>query len=240
MERSPKSLFLDFVYQPIIDDGDRVTGIFVEGMDVTEHVETENRWRLLNDELKHRVKNTIAVISAIATQTLRGKVPELDEFNARLKAFARAHDILTSLNQTSASVSKIVEDALVPHRPGTGRFHIGGPHMALGSHQALSLSLALHELATNAAKYGALSTDDGKVRIAWRKLSEDAQELFEFVWEESDGPPVTKPSRTGFGSKLVQRILPADFGGTVEVSYASTGVSCRLTAPLENCCPPSE
>jgi two-component sensor histidine kinase len=235
-----KSLFVDFVYQPILEADGGVSGIFVEGLDVTDNVEAENRLQLLNGELKHRVKNTIAVISAIAGQTLRGKGKDadLDTFNARLIAFGRAHDILTSTNQTTAPIEEVVKDALLPHRTGAERIGFTGPHIMLGSQQAVSLSLAIHELATNAAKYGALSGDVGKVDIKWDRIGgKDAE--FEFVWAEHGGPPVTKPEKSGFGSRLIRRVLATDFGGTVELNYEPAGFVCRLSAPLARCCPPS-
>jgi two-component sensor histidine kinase len=235
-----KSLFVDFVYQPILEADGNVSGIFVEGLDVTDHVEAENRLHLLNGELKHRVKNTIAVISAIAGQTLRGKGKDadLDAFNARLVAFGRAHDILTSNNQTSAPIEDVVKDALMPHRTGADRIEFAGPHVMLGSQQAVSLSLAIHELATNAAKYGALSGDSGNVKIKWEQVGGKDGE-FEFVWAEDRGPTVTKPEKSGFGSQLIRRVLAADFGGKVELSYEPSGFVCRLSAPMVRCCPPS-
>ena len=108
----------------------------------------------------------------------------------------------------------------------------------LGSQQAVSLSLAIHELATNAAKYGALSGDAGSVEIKWGHGGKDAE--LEFVWAEHDGPPVTKPEKSGFGSQLIRRVLAADFGGTVELNYEPGGFVCRLSAPIARCCPPSE
>jgi two-component sensor histidine kinase len=237
-EADAKTMFIDFVYQPILEADGSVSGIFVDGSDVTDHVEAENRLQLLNGELKHRVKNTIAVISAIAGQTLRGKGKDadLDAFNARLVAFGRAHDILTSTNQTTAPIGEVVKDALTPHRIDE-RISFAGPEIILGSQQAVSLSLAIHELATNAAKYGALSGDAGKVDIKWNEVGQDAD--FEFVWMEQDGPPVAKPAKAGFGSLLIRRVLAADFGGKVELRYEPDGFVCHLTAPMARCCPPS-
>lgn len=225
-----KAVFLDFIYQPIVDAGGQVSGIFVEGMDVTEHMHAEDRLRLLNDELKHRVKNTITVVSAIAGLTLRGadKSAELKTFNARLSAFGRAHDILTASSRTRAPIGEIVNDALVPHRMDDTRFRVRGPDIMLGSQQALSLSLAIHELATNAFKYGALSNPDGSVDVAW-----DVDDAFHFLWKESGGPRVEPPARKGFGSQLLQRVLAADFGGQVELRFEPSGLVCLLTAPRE-------
>jgi two-component sensor histidine kinase len=231
-QNAPKEMVLDFVYQPIFDGRGQVSGIFVEGTDVTEHMRAESRLRILNEELKHRVKNTIAVVSAIAGQTLRnsGMDEKLDAFRARLVAFGRAHDLLTASNWASAPVRDIVNDALIAHRTGTGRFSISGPDVIVGSQQALSLSLAIHELATNAIKHGALSTGEGRVNVAW-SLDTDSQREFHFLWEESGGPAVSVPDRKGFGSQLLTRILAGDFGAEVKLSYNQSGFVCRMTAP---------
>lgn len=238
----PRTAFVDFVYQPITDAGGEVSGIFVVGTDVTDSVESENRLRLLNEELKHRVKNTLAVVSAIATQTLRGKdaEAELNNFNARLAAFGRAHDILTADNFTTAAIGEVVNQALAHHRTDGQRFHVSGPPVELGSQQALSLSLALHELATNAAKYGALSDRSGSVDITWSIDADREEPEFRFVWQEKNGPIVVAPTRTGFGSQLIKAVLAADFHGKVELSFERDGLVCRLRAPLAKCCPPSQ
>jgi two-component sensor histidine kinase len=235
-DEKPKSSFVDFVYQPILDAAGEVSGIFVEGMDVTDHVNAEKRLQLLNDELKHRVKNTIAVVSAIAMQTLRGKdvAAELKNFNARLAAFARAHDALTGMNQSVAPIADIVKQALALHDTGGERFRVSGPNIDLGSQQAMSLSLAIHELATNAFKYGALSQQGGIVEVHWQA---DAAQ-FEFRWQEKGGPHVEQPARTGFGSRLITHVLAGDFKGKVELRYEPSGLLCVLKAPLNECCPP--
>ncbi len=227
-----------YSYGPIDLDG-RVGGVLVICNDVTDHVNAEKRLQLLNDELKHRVKNTIAVVSAIATQTLRGKdvAADLDNFNARLAAFARAHDILTGTNQTVAPITDVVKRALGPHDTGGERFRVAGPNIDLGSQQAMSLSLAIHELATNAFKYGALSNRDGSVDILWQADNDTGQ--FEFRWQESSGPRVEPPTRTGFGSRLISHVLAGDFKGKVELLYEPSGLLCVLKAPLTECCPPT-
>jgi two-component sensor histidine kinase len=236
IEGQPKDVFLDFVYQPIVECSGDVSGIFVEGVDVTDHVRTEQHARLMNDELKHRIKNTLATVSAIASQTLRGsaKVSALETFHARIAAFGKAHDILTDANMAAASVHDVVDGALAPHRMGNGRISLSGPEIALASRQALSLALAVHELATNAIKYGALSGGKGHVDISWLEEREDDVSVFRFTWQEAGGPLVSKPLKKGFGSQLIERVLAADFGGKVEVAYEPTGVICRFTAPMEN------
>jgi two-component sensor histidine kinase len=134
-----KQLFLDFVYAPIKSRDGLTTGIFVEGVDVTEHIKNEDRLRLINAELQHRVKNTLAVVSAIAAQTFRGSNSDgvLPTFQGRLGAFAKAHDALTGEHGTKASIMTVIDGALAPHRTGEGRFSISGPPLILGPKQAV-------------------------------------------------------------------------------------------------------
>lgn len=234
--RPPQELVLDFVYQPIVEADGAVSGIFVEGADVTERVRNEEHLQLMNEELKHRVKNTLAVVGAIASQTLRGPSRDaaLTKFHGRLAAFAKAHDTLTDKARATASVFDVVDGALAPHRTAGERILMSGRDIKIGSKQALSLALAVHELATNAAKYGALSNDSGQIRVRWWTERKDGKMLFRFSWQESGGPAVTKPSRQGFGSKLIERVLTADCGGDVAIVYAASGLICDLTAPLDN------
>ncbi len=235
-EGQSKEVFLDFVYQPIIESNGDASGIFVEGVDVTDHVRAEEHALLMNDELKHRIKNTLATVSAIASQSLRGRVEvsALTKFHARVAAFGKAHDILTDAHMNAASVHDVVEGALAPHRMGDGRFSLSGPPIVLASKQALSLALAVHELATNAIKYGALSSEKGHVDVSWRVEREDGGSVFCFTWQEADGPLVGKPLKKSFGSQLIERVLAADFGGKVKVAYEPKGVICQFTAPMEN------
>jgi two-component sensor histidine kinase len=230
-------VFLDFIYQPIVGPDGKISGVFVEGVDVTDHVRTEEHLRLVNDELKHRVKNTLAVVSAIASQTMRSGV-EADEalaaFHARLGAFGRAHDILTANAGSRAPIDSVIATALEVHAGNNGRIVAGGPPVVLGSRQALSLALAVHELATNAGKYGALSNDTGRVSIDWREVDRGGVPVFVFTWRESGGPPVIAPSRKGFGSTLIERVLTADFDAEVDVRYEPEGLVAALTAPSEN------
>ena len=227
----PKQLFLDFVYAPILDNKGVTTGIFVEGVDVTDHIQNEDRLRLINQELQHRVKNTLAVISAIASHTFRGSNNDaaLAVFQGRLSAFGKAHDVLAVEHGAKASIEQVIQGALAPHRTGEGRFSVSGPPITLGSRQAVALAMAVHELGTNAIKYGALSNADGRVDITW-----NSSPAFEFRWQEKNGPFVVEPSKTGFGSRLINRIVGADLGGAVEIFYESSGVTCRVTAPIQN------
>lgn len=230
-----KQVFLDFVYAPISGEKGLTTGIFVEGVDVTDHIHNEDRLRLINEELQHRVKNTLTVVSAIATQTFRGSNNNgaLAAFQGRLGAFAKAHDALAVEDGTKASIQQVVNNALAPHRTDEGRFSISGPPLILGSKQAVALAMALHELGTNAIKYGALSNVGGRVDISWQGGADNTP-TFQFRWQEKDGPVVVQPSRIGFGSRLIDRIIEGDFGGEVELNYDPTGVTCRVTAPMQN------
>lgn len=224
-------IFVDFVYQPIFETDGTVSGVFVEGTDVTDHVRAQEHLQLINFELKHRVKNTLAMVSAIASQTLQPKGPDtrLLSFRQRLEAFGRAHDILTSETWATAQITHVVAAALEAIKDGRIRWQ--GPELILGSKQALSLSLALHELATNAAKYGALSHPDGRVEISWDFVASDGQDSLEFEWRETGGPAVAQPTGNGFGCRLIRRVLSADFGATPDLSFAPDGVVFHLTAP---------
>jgi two-component sensor histidine kinase len=235
-----KQLFLDFVYAPIVEVNREISGVFVEGVDVTEHMRAEEHLRLINDELQHRVKNTLTVVSAIASQTLRGSSNDvtLQKFQDRLAAFAAAHDSLTTANWAAGSIHNVVQGALAPHRTGEERFSIAGSDIVLGAKQALSLALAIHELATNAIKYGALSNDHGRVHITWNEKSGGGVPTFHFQWQEAEGPAVATPSSTGFGSRLIKRVLAADFGPDVELRYERSGLICRLSAPMADICAP--
>lgn len=231
-----RQVFLDFVYQPVIADDGEVTGVFVVGHDVTDHVRAEDHLRLVNDELKHRVKNTLAMVSSIAGQTLRGTGGSSEEalhaFHQRLATFGRAHDILTTQAWASASVREVVETALHTFESEIEHFTIEGPDTTIGAKQALSLALAVHELATNAAKYGSLTAKEGQVSISWREEGSSKGPRFCFEWRESGGPPVTPPSHGGFGTRLIDRVLTADFKGDVKGDYRPDGVVFTLRAPI--------
>lgn len=204
--------------------------------DVSHRKEAEARQQVLSAELQHRIKNTLAMVSAIATQTLRGDdiLERRSTFNARLEVLARAHDVLTAKTWENASISAVLTSALAAHDSGDNRIVITGEDMLLGPKQALSLAMTLHELATNAAKYGALSNEEGLVHIIWTStgLDELGNRQFKFVWRETGGPPVQKPERAGFGTRLISRVLAADFSGAVNIDYAADGVVCTLAAPV--------
>ena len=199
--------------------------------DISELKHAELQQQLLTRELEHRMKNTMAMVGAIASQTFRTATTKEEArtiFDARLHALNRAHDVLVQSSWTSAPMQIVVEGALAAHRTGDGRIRASGPAVDLTARQALSLALALHELATNAAKYGALSVPDGTIDVTWDCTVSEGTQVFRFEWREHDGPAVSPPSRRGFGSRLIESTLSSDFGSSVRIEYLPEGVVCRF------------
>jgi two-component sensor histidine kinase len=198
-------------------------------MDVTERRRAEEHQRLLVNELNHRVKNTLAIVQGIARQSFRGPDsphPQREAFEGRLAALSAAHNLLTRESWEAAPIGQIVEDALAPH--GRERVRSGGPELRLPPKTAVSLALAMHELGTNAAKYGALSVADGEVSVSWAVTGD----RLTLVWEEKGGPAVTSPAARGFGTRMIERALAAEFGGEARILFEPGGVVCRLEARL--------
>lgn len=225
----PQERYLDFIYQPIIEDDGAISGVFVEGADITDQVRAQERQRLLVDELNHRVKNTLATVQAIAQQTLRGSAtPErfAEAFEARLMALSKTHNALTDSHWTGAGLRQILWQELSPY--GAERVTMVGPDVQLSARLALALGMVFHELATNAAKYGALS-DGGRLAVTW---SVDASEDLSLDWRETGGPPASPPARKGFGSRLIERSITGELQGRIQMDYATTGLACRFTVPL--------
>ncbi|KQO66693.1 hypothetical protein ASF41_08440 [Methylobacterium sp. Leaf111] len=196
----------------------------------------EEHQAVLNRELSHRMKNMLAMVQAIATQTLRS-APDLetarDVLADRLIAMSKAHDLLLSGTRESASIEAVIRGALEIHDDARSeRLHLAGPFVQVGSRAALSLALMVHELATNAAKYGALSRSEGSVAVIWTIETEGPEAMLSLCWTERGGPAVVTPTRRGFGSRLIERGLAGAVGGAVSTTYASTGLVCTLAAPL--------
>jgi two-component sensor histidine kinase len=217
------------------DEGGRIVGAVSVSLDITERKLAEEHLRLLVNELNHRVKNTLATVQSVVFQTLRSwdVDPGVQRtLEARLAALSAAHNVLTERNWESADASDVVAAALAPYRANTGRFRISGPGLQLRPKTALALSMALHELCTNAVKYGALSNEGGRVEIVWEVAGSPAGQRFRLRWSESGGPPVVPPSRKGFGSRLVERGLAAELRGEVRLSYDPGGLVCTIDAPV--------
>ena len=227
----PQERFLDFIYQPIVESDGSISGVFVEGSDMTDRVLANQRQRLLMDELNHRVKNTLATVQAIAQQTLRGATtPETfaAAFEARLLALSQTHNALTDSQWAGAGLKQILLQELGPYGPE--RIRMDGPDVHLPARVALSLGMVFHELATNAAKYGALSTGGGRLMLGWT-LSGDGDALH-FEWRERGGPPAKHPERKSFGSRLIERSITSELRGTIQTDYGEAGLAVGFDVPL--------
>lgn len=216
---------------PIFGANGEVSQLLSISKDITEQWQAAERAPFLTEELEHGAKNTFAMVLAIGAQTFRGSehALPLQAYSARVNALAKAHGFA----KANTLVRDVVEAVLSPYRTGEGRFSISGPDLMLSPRQALSLTLAINELATNATKYGALSAPGGKVDVEWAKTTARTPQL-SFMWREHGGQPVDVPTRQGFGSRVIKDFMADDFGGDVLLTFEPTGVVCHLTAPLEN------
>ncbi len=203
----------------------------------TAREQAEAQRKLVVEELRHRVKNTLTVVQAIASQSLRGGdlAGARASFTARIQALADAHDILTANSWEAAELTDILRRTLRPFQDGAAeRFVLSGPRLRLQPAAALSLGLAVHELATNAVKYGALSRDEGHVRIAWQVEDAGPDSRFRLHWSERGGPEAMAPARAGFGSRLIRSALGGETRGTVRMDFHAPGLDCHIEAPLES------
>jgi len=188
------------------------------------------RRELITQELKHRIGNLLAVVQAVARQSfMAADSASVEAFTARLVALAEAQKLLIDSETRPASLAEVVSSALAPHCSDGDRATITGPDLDLNGRRAHGLTLALHELATNAAKYGALSADKGWIEILWTTTNGK----LEFLWREHGGPPVTAPTRQGFGSRLITRNLGVAFSGKADLSFERDGLICRLIATTD-------
>jgi PAS domain S-box-containing protein len=216
--------------------------------DITDNKRAEEHLRLMVNELNHRVKNTLATVQSLAIQSFhRFGITISDDigsartaFEARLFALSRAHDVLTRENWEGANLSDVVREACAPfrtHVEDTSRIEVQGQDLRVPPPMSLSMSMAIHELCTNALKYGALKTPTGGVRISWSTLSGDEGKRLVFRWEEHGGPAVAPPQRTGFGSRLIQKGLARELNGAARIAYEPTGVICTIEVPVEGLLP---
>jgi two-component sensor histidine kinase len=250
----PEETFWTFAYTPLHDDDGVVRGLINTTIDVTASVKDRaalakaaqdaeamleeqrqnNRQRMiLQRELAHRMKNTLSIVQAIVSQTMKhsdNMETAAQRISGRLAAMSSAQDILTETSWSAADIVHVVDSALRPHVDGSGRVKSVGPNAEMSAQQALGLSLALHELATNAIKYGALSVPEGRVDIEWLVASD---RTFRFEWRESGGPTVVAGDRKGFGSRLTERIVPAYFRGKASIFQEPSGVRYLLEGKLE-------
>jgi len=211
--------------------------------DITGKKQAEEQLRVLHRELGHRLKNVLTLAQAIATQTLRN-APSIEQARntlmARLVTMGRAQDVLIAGTVAGADILTVLSAALESHGGSqSNRFRLHGPGVRLNSSAALSLALVVHELATNALKYGALSVPQGNIKLMWDLRTNDRVPCLEMRWSEHAGPPVVVPNRRGFGSRLIARGLAGNVDGKVRLDYAPTGLVCTLTTPLDGLTEPS-
>ena len=229
-----EDVYLNFIYQPIRDGSGRPAGILVQGHDVTESVLAAERQKLMIDELNHRVKNTLATVQSIAMQTARHH-PEpqgfAEAFQSRLMSLSHTHDLLTRSHWEGADLRAVLQHETDAHG-GALRIVLNGPPVSLDPAQALSLGMVFHELATNAGKYGALSTPEGRVFVDWAIADQRAPRLT-LNWREAGGPQVSPPQRRGFGSRLIERNIRHDLAGEIEAAYAPEGFKADISMPLD-------
>jgi PAS domain S-box-containing protein len=210
----------------------RMTGVC---MDVTARKQAELRLELLMGELRHRVKNLLAVIRSLSARTL-AHAASLEAFGAafegRLSGLAGAHDLLVESHWQGAGLRALIRAQLSPWHAQPDRLRLGGEDLVLPAEAALTLGMTLHELATNAAKYGALSTEGGEVEVAWRRAAAAGGEDLVLLWQERGGPAVRPPERRSFGSELIERGIAYGLGGSARLEFPPEGLRCELRFPL--------
>jgi PAS domain S-box-containing protein len=221
---------------PLRDAAGNLVGAVNMLVDITERKRAEAQQRTLINELNHRVKNTLATVQSLASQTLN--VPGMPRvvrqtFEARLLALSRVHNQLTRSHWASADLEKILHDIFAPYRNvGPERISLMGVPVRLAPQAALTLAMVLNELATNAGKYGSLSTPDGRLSIVWSVAGNGAGPALHLDWQETGGPPVQPPAHRGFGSRLLKRGVTQALKGSADLSFDSTGVRCSMEIPL--------
>ena len=204
-------------------------GLGVVFRDITDRKRAQEQRDLLLRELEHRVKNTLATVQAIAGQTFRDVEPNARlTFEARLRTLSNAHMTLTAENWRSVTLRDLISSTLEPIMVEPSHFSAAGPHLRVEPRSAVALSMAIHELCTNALKYGALSVAGGRVAIVW----EIDADRFRLRWQQHGGPAVSVPERKGFGSIMIERALAVQLDGEVKIDYAASGVVCSIDAPL--------
>jgi two-component system CheB/CheR fusion protein len=219
---------------PILDNQGRITALAAAIRDMSAWRQAEAKRALVVEELDHRINNTIAVVGAIAALSLRNATSLKafgNSFAARLRALSATHQMLARNAWRKTALAALVETELAPYGDpiNSPRWRMAGDDMQVDRRQAEALSMVLHELATNAAKYGALSVPDGQVRISWEVI----EQRLKFAWVESNGPAVVNPTRSGFGTRLITEGIALELGGVGTLSYAPSGINYTLNVPLQ-------
>jgi two-component sensor histidine kinase len=215
------------------EDGrpERVVAVTI---DVTERKRAEQHQRALNAELDHRVKNVLATVSAIIAQTQEAsnsRAEFVTGLNSRINSLSRTHELLSESMWRGASLAEIVRRELAPYT--RGNTEAKGPSVRLKAETTQALATVLHELTTNAVKYGALSNRSGRVSVRWRWKQNGSHDRLLIEWQETGGPPVLAPNRSSYGTSIIRELIPFEFGGAADLSFATEGIRCRLEIPGE-------
>ena len=231
-------VWVTILVSPVRDEAGDVVQHFVSFVDLTRHKEKEDRLRFLLDELNHRTHNTLATVVAIARQTLRGAADKakVDAFLGRILALSKGHSLLGRRNWEEVGLADMIDEILQPFGlsdRGVARFSVQGADVLLPPKMALTFAMVFHELATNAAKHGALSTAAaGRVDISWQLEPTPQGDRMRLRWQESGGPTVAPSGRKGFGSRLIERDLARELDGEVRLEYAPAGLVFQVTMPV--------
>ena len=213
--------------------------VMQNAVDITEKYHSEQENRVLMRELDHRVKNSLATMQAVTRMSLvesKSMQEARDDLLARMHAMSEVQNLLVERNWAGSNIEAVLSNALIPfgYEPeGASRITLDGPDVRVTAKQAQALSMALHELATNAAKYGALSNDEGTVHVGWT-FNKTNGSHFDLTWRESGGPIVKKPTRRGFGTTMLTRILAQEINGDLSLDYKPEGLVCKMEGWLEN------
>jgi two-component sensor histidine kinase len=203
-------------------------------VDISERKRAEKQQATLIDELNHRVKNTLATVQSISLHTHRS-TPEafVENFEGRLMALSQAHDLLTQRRWAGVGLRELMAQEFAPYANDGDGIVLSGPEVLLSARTGLAIGMVLHELVTNAAKYGALTDGRGRVQVSWSAERVDGEPWLSLRWIETGGPAVSPPTRRGFGRRLIERTLAKDLGGAAELDFASEGLRATLRCPLE-------
>ncbi|MGH6920963.1 MAG: sensor histidine kinase, partial [Geminicoccaceae bacterium] len=231
--KTDEPVWMSYSVFTLKDENDQPLGFATISQDIDARKQNEERMELLIDELNHRVRNTLAIVNAIATQTLK-HTPSVQDFRiafgGRITALAKTHTLLATTKWSASTLHDLIVQQLEPYTKGRAdALVISGPRLLVNPKQALTLSLVMHELAANAAKYGSLSVPTGRIEVRWQI---DPGRSLRLTWQEVDGPRVAKPTRRGFGSQLIEFNIAHEFGGEARLDYPPAGVECVLTIPL--------
>jgi two-component sensor histidine kinase/PAS domain-containing protein len=235
-ERNGKSAFL-LSAGPLIDDNRANVGSIVTLTDMTERKRVEEQQTTMIAELNHRVKNILAIVQSVASQTVRSSSTLeafAEAFAGRLRALAVAHDVLTQTRWAGVGLSELLVAVLAPYRtPEDPRISIMGPAILLPARAVVPLSMVLHEMSTNAAKYGALLTRRGHIGVTWQ-VTGDIEKSIELVWQEQDGPAVKAGVSGGFGTTLIDHVIRHDFDGSTRINFDPAGVRWTIAFPVRD------